>query len=269
MTWCCYNGDFFPSQQALLPLQNRAFKYGDGFFETLKMKNGELQLLPLHIERLLLSLKLFGIYTEPEAVHHWTQQALECCKKNDTLAAARVRLQVFRQENNKAGFAIEAWPLPPEADRWNETGLRLDLYGHSRKSCDAFANLKTCNFLPYVLAAGDAVGKKVDDCLLLNQHQFICDSSKANVFIIDCDRVITPALHQGCVSGVMRRHVIDSLKQNGMPVYQQEVSESDLMEADEVFLTNAIIGIKWVQSYKDSIYKNERVREIHKLIFRE
>lgn len=261
MALICYNGEFFPAEQTLFGVQNRAFKYGDGFFETMKVKSGAIELPALHRERIELSLKLFG-FSGQAAVDRWIELALACCEKNNCLSSARVRLQVFRQEDNIPGFAIEVLPLAADAGNWNEHGLHVDLFGHCRKSCDAYANLKTCNFLPYVLAARDAAEKNVDDCLVLNQHGSICDSSKANVFIVIGEKIMTPALHQGCVSGVMRRHVIDTLKRSGIPVYQEELREEDLLKADEMFLTNAIIGIKWVEQYKQKRFTYTRTKEI-------
>ncbi|MGV3528487.1 MAG: aminotransferase class IV [Flavisolibacter sp.] len=266
MALICYNGEFFPAEQPLLGVQNRAFKYGDGVFETIKVKSGAIELPALHRERLGLSLKLFGFAGNAD-IDRWMELALACCEQNNCLSSARVRLQVFRQEDDDPGFAIEVWPLAADAGYWYEKGLQVDLFGHCRKSCDAYANLKTCNFLPYVLAARDAKEKKIDDCLVLNQHGFICDSSKANVFFIIGEKIMTPALHQGCVNGVMRRHVIDTLKRFGIPVYQEEVREEDLLKADEMFLTNAIIGIKWVELYKQKRFTHTRTKEIFNSIF--
>jgi branched-chain amino acid aminotransferase len=75
--------------------------------------------------------------------------------------------------------------------------------------------------------------------------------------------IYTPALHQGCVNGVMRRYMVEHLK-DIFPVHQREISEEFLLQADEVFLTNAINGIRWVASYRDRQYGNEIVKEIYK-----
>src|SRR5438128_1939317 len=83
------------------------------------------------------------------------------------------------------------------------------------------------------------VEKNVDDALLINASNFLCDSTKANIFLVKGNEIITPALHQGCINGVMRRVVIDEVKKIGYRLRQQEVSEEDLLTADEAFLTNA------------------------------
>ena len=102
----------------------------------------------------------------------------------------------------------------------------------------------------------------LDDVLVLNVHNNLCDSSKANLFIVKGDSVFTPALHQGCINGVMRRKVIETVKKIGLRLHEEEVSEDALLQADEVFLTNAIQTIRWVKQYKHSQYSFDLTKKI-------
>lgn len=259
MLQCCVNGDFFHADALLLPVQNRAFRYGDGCFETMRLMNGSIHLQHLHTERLLMSLKLLQIHATEKEVAGCFAKAVDLCELNKCTDAARIRVQVFRS-GNAFQYAIEALPLTVNIS----PDYSLDLYVHCKKSCDAFANIKSANFLPYVMAALEAERKGVDDCLVLNTSDHICDSARANLFIIKDNRVMTPALHQGCINGVMRRFTIDSLKQQGIAVYQREVSEADLLRADAVFLTNAIMGIQPVKRYKSTTYDCAQVLSYRK-----
>ena len=130
------------------------------------------------------------------------------------------------------------------------------MYPAARKSCDAFANLKSANYLPYVLAQLYANEKGADEALVLNSFTNIADGSKTNLFLVKGSALYTPALHQGCVSGVMRQHLINYLKSEGYELHQTEINHEDLLQADEVFCTNAIQGIRWVQSYGDKTYSS-------------
>lgn len=259
----CLNGHFFPADAPLLPVQNRSYKWGDGVFETMKMFRGKLLLHHLHVERLVTSLRLLGIEESNEV---WPQnlmaQITELCHRNRCLDCARIRLAVYRDELNKPGYSIEAVPLGEEVNQWQEEGLEIVLYPFARKSMDAFANLKSANFLPYVLAQRYAAEKGVDDAIVLNAKSFLCDSSRANLFIIKGRNMYTPALHQGCVNGVMRRKVLEETKSMGYRIYQGEVEEPLLLAADEVFLTNAIQVIRWVRSYKGAFYECIQTRQI-------
>ena len=97
----CYNGDFFPAHQPLLTIQNASYKWGDGVFETIKIKEGKLILQEYHFERLFESLRFLQIKTtEMLSAENLLQSILQLCKANDCAQNARIRLHVFRDENN-------------------------------------------------------------------------------------------------------------------------------------------------------------------------
>ncbi len=263
----CYNGSFYPADAALLTVQNRSFKWGDGVFETMKVWNGRLLLQPLHFERLFTSLKVVGIdsgtFLTPGIL---VERVLELCLRNGCLSSARIRLAVFRCDDNSAGYSIEAVPLDERVNQWQENGLTIVLYPFARKSMDAFSNLKSANFLPYVLAQLYANERGADDAVVLNASGYLCDSSRANLFCLRGNNLYTPALHQGCVNGVMRRIVLEEAKQLGFRCRQEEVSEDDLLAADEVFLTNAIQLLRWVKAYKNKTYTCGQTRRLFQAV---
>jgi branched-chain amino acid aminotransferase len=265
MDFVCFNRNFLPANEPLFTPQNRSFRYGDGLFETIKIYQSKIILEQFHYDRLVLGLKMLQIENTLNA-SELSQLILELCKKNNCVDSARVRLAVYRNQENKAEFLIEAFPLSNEINQWNENGLTIDLYPYARKNPDAFSNLKTANFLPYVLAEIFAREKGVDDAVVLNAFNFIADSSKANIFLIRKHEVFTPALHQGCVSGVMRRFLFDELKKNGYRIRQDEISEEQLLEADEIFLTNSIYDIRWVQKFRGKTYSSEQTFTIYQKI---
>ena len=264
MNFICFNGRFLSSAEAVFTSQNRSFKWGDGFFETMKVFEGKILMEAFHFDRLFLTLQLLqmdaGDFLQQTSL---TENILALCKKNNYTSLAKIRLAVYRNEENKAEYIIEAWPLSVEVMKWNEEGLKIDIYPYARKTIDAFANLKTANFLPYVMAAKFAKEKKLDDALVLNAANNICDSSKANIFLIKGDEIYTPALHQGCINGVMRRFLLQRLKESGQHIHQEEITENDLLHADEVFLTNAIQGIRWVQFFKQKQYTHTKTFSIY------
>lgn len=255
--WICFNGQFFESQQPVLTINNRSFKWGDGLFETMKLTNEGVQLSNYHFERLFLGLQLLKIDTRNVQKHTIIENMLSLAKKNQCEALARIRLAVFRDEDNQASYSIEAIGLDRTYTQYNAEGYKIGIYPFARKPVDAFSNLKTSNHLAYVMAGKYADEQGWDDAIVLNTDNHICDSSRANIFLVKGYDVYTPALNQGCVSGVMRRHVIDILESHQYHLHQHYITEEDLFEADEVFLTNALIGIKWVGAYRDKKYSNE------------
>lgn len=265
MNFVCFNGEIISSDQPVFTAQNRSFRYGDGVFETIKVYKESIPFGTLHFERLFLSLRLLKMHFSFEA-EQLEKMIRELCKRNGCTDLARVRLAVYRTEDNSAGFIIEAFPLGAEANSFNKKGLIIDLFPYARKSMDAFANLKSANFLPYVLAGLYAKENNLDDSLVLNSDNHICDTSKANVFLVKNKEIFTPALHQGCINGVMRRFLIDELKKH-FQIHQEEVTEGDLLEADEVFLTNAIYGMRWVKSFKQKEYGHELTGTVYQQLY--
>ena len=270
MSQICFNGKFVKEDEPVLLAANRSYRYGDGLFETIKVSQGKILLEQFHFERLFsgLSVLKFEIpkLFSPEKI---SDQILQLCKKNNCDGLGRVRLSVFRgngglyDTDSSLQYIIECWPLNESVNRLNEKGLVIDIFPDAKKSVDNFSNLKSANFLPYSMAALYAKENKLNDCLILNTGGNITDSTKANIFLIKNRLVKTPALTQGCINGVMRRYLLTSLAETGYQVQETTINEGDLLHADEIFLTNAINGIRWVKQFRDNIYINTMTVEIY------
>ena len=123
--------------------------------------------------------------------------------------------------------------------------------------------LSTIIFLPYVLAALHSKKQKWNDAVLLNTNGRLCDTTMANIFLVKGDTIYTPALDEGCIAGIMRKTILHQLAANNFTVIESKISIDDLMNADEVFLTNSIYNIRWVQSIGDKSYTNVLTQKIY------
>lgn len=249
---------------------NRGYRYGDGLFETIKITNGKMLLGDYHFERLFSGLQLLkfdlpGLFSRDSLV----KDILHLCEKNNCSSLARVRLSVSRGNgglndgDTMASYLVECWSINESQNRLNENGLVVDIFPDARKSCDIFANLKSANYLPYAMAARFAKENKLNDCFVLNTVGHIADSTIANVFYIKDGVITTPGLSEGCVNGVMRRYLLSVLKEAGYEVKELAVTAADIERADEVFLTNAISGIRWVKQFRQKTYSNNQTTEIY------
>jgi branched-subunit amino acid aminotransferase/4-amino-4-deoxychorismate lyase len=174
-----------------------------------------------------------------------------------------VRLSVIRgngglydPENHLPNTIIQTWTLEEESYRLNENGLVAGIYPLAKKSIDTFSNIKSNNYLPYSMAALYAKQQHWNDALVLNTAGNICDATIANLFIIKNKKLFTPALTQGCINGVMRRYILENIGSSGYIAEETIIKYEDIHSADEVFLTNAITGIRWVQSVEEKRYSN-------------
>lgn len=277
MHYLNYNGTILPNEAKIISADNRGFRYGDGLFETIRIVNGGVPLANFHFERLLQGMQLLGfeipVYNIQE---YFTDQVLHLAKNNGHLDTARVRLMVFRGEgglygpvNHQGNYIIQTWSLPACAETLHEKGLSISIYADARVTYDKFSHLKSNNYLPYLMAALHAQKNQLDDCILLNANGYICDASIANIFVIKDKKLFTPPLTEGCTGGVMRRYLLEKLPAKGFFIFEKTLSIADVMDADELFLSNAIQGIRWVQQFGNRFYSNKETAAIFDTLIRE
>jgi branched-chain amino acid aminotransferase len=257
-----YNGKLMRDNGPLIDASNRSFRYGDGCFETMKMVNGKLCLASYHFERLFSALDLLRF----ECPAHFTpayleQRILMVAEKNKHTACGRVRLTIARGNgglydaaNHFPNHLMQTWALEKPATGLNVNGVEMDIFPDARKVCDRYSMIKSNNYLPNVMAALWAKERRLNDAVLLNPYDRIADATIANIFIVKDGVIATPSLAEGAVNGVMRRHLLHCLHQADMPVEEKQITVQELLEASEVFLTNAIAGIKWVKHVGASEY---------------
>jgi branched-chain amino acid aminotransferase len=113
------------------------------------------------------------------------------------------------------------------------------------------------------MAALQAKKQKWNDAIVLNTYGRICDSTIANIFFIKNEIIYTPALSEGCVAGIMRKHVLNQLTAAGFACVEKEISIDELLHADEVFLTNAVYNLRWVKSIDEANFGNAITQNIY------
>ena len=174
---------------------------------------------------------------------------------------------LYDAKNYLPNYIIQSWLLQDNNGEWNSNGLVLGIYEEAKKSCDILSNIKHNNYLPYILAALKAKKEKWNDAVILNTQSNICDTTIANIFLIKDDVIFTPSLKEGCVAGIMRKKIIQELMDRGWQIIEKEITKTDLQNADEIFLTNSIYNIRWVQHIEDTVYANTITQKIYAAIF--
>ena len=275
-TYINFNGKFIGSGKPVINADSRSFRYGDGIFETIRVSAGKIVLADAHFDRLFSGINLLRFEQPSFLTPEWlSRQIIELCKKNNHLQSARVRLVIFRGEgglydsqNHFPNHIIQSWALPLSPQQINENGWVIDIFPGGRKSPDIFSNLKSNNYLLYAMGALFASQNHFNDCLLLNTYGRVCDSTMANIFCRIKNIIFTPALSEGCVAGVLRRHLVEKNKIGEYEIREREINISFLESADEVFLTNAIQGIRWVNRFGAKIYNNTAASFIYDTVIK-
>lgn len=269
-----FNDKQFRLSEKTISIESRGVRYGEGVFETMKLVNNSILLFEFHMERFFHGMDLLKLKPPPFFTPQKIQKLIiDLCRKNNCSDFARIRLScignnggVWDKQDQFADIIIQSWQLPEHYNEFNINGLVVDVCEEVRKSTDLLSNLKSNNYLPYLFAANKGKELKVNDMIILNHFDHIVDSTIANVFIIKDNNILTPQLADGPVAGVMRRNLLEILTSNGYIVKECSLTINDLMEADEIFLSNAMYGLRWVQRFRDKTFSNNVTQKIYGLI---
>ncbi|MEX1188750.1 MAG: aminotransferase class IV [Bacteroidia bacterium] len=264
-----YNGLIQNQNQLQHGAENRSFKYGDGVFETMHYSQGEIYFVDDHFERLVGGMFTLGLDTTLLYPIQICEDVKSLCEKKE-LESARVRLTVFRKEGgaympetDQFHVIITAEEIPSGGYHLNQKGLRLGLYSEIRKPVNALSGVKSANALLYVLAARYARDNGWDESLLLNENGRICEANSSNVFLVLADkRILTPPLSEGILPGVMRKNMIRWLRENNFQVDETVLLTEDFFRAEEVFLTNAVSGLRWAIAFREKRYFSTFTRKL-------
>jgi branched-subunit amino acid aminotransferase/4-amino-4-deoxychorismate lyase len=270
----CHNGEFLLSSEKFITHHNRAFCYGDALFETIHCLGTSPHFFNDHWNRLTQSMKVLKMIPGKDFTKEFTERCIEkLLNKNRIFKGARVRLMVFRNEGglyspeqNTISWIIVSAALEVEKFELNSRGLVVDIYDGVHKPVNSLSNLKTSNSLIFVLAGIYRKENQLDDCLILNQFGRITEAVSSNIFVVFQNMIITPPLTEGCIAGTMRHTLLSIIPQAGYKTGERGILEKHLLEADEVFITNAIQGIRWIGAYKEKRYFNFAARKLIPLL---
>ncbi len=248
-------------EHPLLQANNRAFNYGDGLFESLRVFAGKMPFLERHLERLFGGMATLSL----ERPEHYNSAFFrsEIEKLGTIEGDFRVRLNVFRAfggkylpHNHQPQFLISAEPHPEPIFKLQPNGLQLGFCPTvTLPSYTPTLGAKTMNSLPYILASIYFQNQGWDNCILCNEQGHLAETANANLFFIRQNILHTPAASTGLLPGTMRQLIIELAQAQSIKVKEGTWPLEELAEADGVFLTNAIQGIRWVESLEHWRYQ--------------
>ena len=264
-----FNGDIQNRTEKIF--LNRAFLYGDSVFETIKVVKNKILFWEEHYLRLMSSMRILKI----EIPNTFTPEYLEDQIKKTNfsiskLFSGRVRLTIFRDgggfykpKSNESCFVIKSF----ENDKiFFETEFKeytVDIYKDYFIQSNLLSNLKTNNRLINVLGSIYAKNNGLENCILLNDQKLVAEFLNGNIFIVKENIVLTPPLGSGCLSGVMRNKIIESI--NGIPlieVKEENFSAYEIISSQEIWVSNCISGIIPVTDYRNKQFSNSLARKV-------
>lgn len=271
MQYINYNGTIHAEHEQLLPVTNRGFRYGDGFFETMMMFDKKIPLLDYHWSRIEYTAEVLSAHLPKRfTLESFQNMLLDLALVNDSVTNARVHLQFFRKggglylpDDAELGYTFSLDKMDNNKFETGD-GIKIGVREDCWKPVSMTSDLKSSNALMYVMAAQLAKTSGWDECILLNDSESISEAIHSNVFLVKGEKVITPHLDSGCVNGVMRSYLISMLEDEIFE--EREVGVKELLEADEILLTNAVRGIQWVREYEGKVYGNKKAVELTALL---
>ena len=242
-----------------LTVSNRSFLYGDGIFETLKIVNNKILFFEDHYFRLMASMRIVRmeipmIFT----MEYLEEQILKLVGLLAIQDSARVRFTVFRNEggfylpnDNSISFVIQASKLENIRYKISKIQFEVDLYKDFIVPRQLLSTLKTANKITHVTASIFAKENQLDSTLLINETKNVIEAANGNLFMLMENKLITPPISEGCLNGIMRKQIISLAKQiDSVEVIEAAISPFDLQKADELFITNVIVGIQPITKYR-------------------
>ena len=250
---------------------NRSFLYGDGVFETLKIANNKILFWEDHYFRLMASLRIVRMDIPMSfTMEYIEEQILVLVRAMNIHESARVRFTAYRNSegfylpnNNSISFVIQASKLDNLKYNYDPTQFEVDLYKDFIVPKQLLSTLKTTNKITNVTASIFAKENQLDSTLLLKENKNVIEAANGNLFMLTENKLITPPISEGCLNGVMRKQIIAIAKQiDSVTVLESPISPFDLQKADELFITNCIIGIQPITKYRKKEFEVRMAKQL-------
>lgn len=253
----CVNGKLAPAPQAFVSSFDFGFLYGVGLFETFRTWNGRLFGFERHLKRLEDDLQAlnWNLPFSMETIAEWTQKTIEAnreflAKGNDL----RLRITVtpgivdpqkgwWELGTSEPTVVIHATPLPADFDRRNERGWKAVIAPWRRPKDFPLWRFKTTTYFANVLARRYAKSQGAEEAIWLNTDGNLTEGTATNLFVVRGSELLTAPADEGLLAGVMRSLVIEIACELDLKVCEQPLPLEILNEAEEAFVTNAVIGV--------------------------
>ncbi|MHB0756211.1 aminotransferase class IV [Polaribacter sp. M15] len=250
-----FNGELVLDENVKISIENRGFKYGDAVFETIKVNNNKIIFWEDHYFRLMASMRMLRMKIPMNfTLEHLEKEILKTIATQNSVNSFRVRLNVCRKDGglytpktNKIDYVIDVKENTYKTKETYKVDVFKDFYNYS----GLLSTIKTNNRMVNTLASIYAKENDLDNCVIINEKKGVVEVTNANIFILKGNIVKTPALTEGCIKGIARGKIIEIITKNPDYILEEtNISPFEIQKSDEVFITNAIIGIQPVTHYK-------------------
>ena len=241
------NGQFLPETEAVVPIDDRGFMYGDGLFETMRIVNGKPFRFAQHLERMTRGADFLKINCPfaPKELEKFAAQLVEKNKMPDAI----LRVMLTRGPGGR-GYTPDSESKPTvvmtlHAAPSLENSVEWNLVTSSFRipAADALSSFKTTSKLLHVMARAEAVEKNADEALLVNTNGEVAETASGNLFWVYDDNICTVPTGRGVLPGITRAVVLEICQSLGLQVNKRIIKPEALRNSKGIFVTQSALGI--------------------------
>jgi D-amino acid aminotransferase len=258
------NNDFTDLKKAAVHIDDSGFLFGDGLFETIRAYNGNILAMDMHLDRLFSSMIQLRYNTDFFTKENVRSAAFKLLLKNNLLECdANIKIIVTRSSysqklifdpGSKPGLIIFAKKIAGYPEDFYKNGINVFTSSIKRNAAgNDIHRHKLINYFENVFAKNEAMANQAQEALFTTRDKVVLEGATSNLFTVKDEKVFTPPLTQDILPGITRQIVIDICHKNKIKFSEKRIHYFNLLEADEVFLTNSIMEImpvKKVDSHK-------------------
>jgi D-amino acid aminotransferase len=241
------NDNLIDVDEACVSVTDSGFLYGAGLFETMRSHNGVVFRLEDHLGRLSSSARTLSISHPFETAY--IREAIDRLLQAQQLADVRLRLTLTNgtmtqpEEQRKPTLLITATEFRPYPEEYYKTGVMVILCPFRQNATEPTCGHKTTSYYPRLLALNLAHQKHAAEALWFTTDNRLAEGCVSNIFLVKKSVLHTPPLETPVLPGIARRTVRQLAQQQSLELVEKDLYISDVLEADEVFLTNVIMEV--------------------------
>jgi len=244
------SGKYVPREEARISVLDAGLLLGAGLFETLRTYGGQPFRLKAHGDRLRQSGSVLRIF--PSESDERLAEIIAHLVKTNGVPDARIRITATRgpltaELNDDAAppatLIIMAGPMTPYPAELYQRGTTVVVSDIRANETDPTTYHKTTGYMKNLLALRDAHRAGATEALLFNTKNRLAEGAISNVFIASGGRLLTPPVEEGLLPGITRAAILELAAETGVPAEQKPLSVREVLDADEMFLTNSIMEL--------------------------
>jgi len=266
------NGRSVENDQANISVQNRGFLYGDSVFETIRAINGKIIFWEDHYFRLMASMRIMRMEIPFNFSPEFLEKEIQNLIRENHLESspARIRFTVYRKQGGyyspetlNIEYVILAEKLSDPFYLLNEDLYEVELFKDHYINSGLLSTIKSNNRAVNVLGGIYARENGYQNCLILNENKTVVEALNGNIFLVKENKIKTPPLSEGALNGIVRKQILDIIKTiPDLEIEEVAISPFELQKADEIFITNVIVGIQPITKYRKKEFGVEVAKEL-------